>query len=411
MVIFVKNLRLLWDGKRVKENVNVLIDESGLKVEEVDKSDVVIDGEKLAIIPSFANMHTHLAMIVLRGYHDDSELNEWLQKIWKIEDRMTPEVIYYASILGLYEMVKTGTTLFVDMYFYPEETVRALKLFGVKGALGYPILDDGKLEERFRNAEKFIKKYKGDENVLPIVNVHAIYTASLNTIERAKDLAREYDVYYNIHASETRWELVYSLKKYGKTPVEAMQSVLDEKTILAHGTWITKREIDLISRSSSLVVHNATSNMKLAGGSTMPLRELVSKDCLVALGTDGASSNNSYDMFIEMKIACLLQKHHYWDPLACKSEDVLKMATINGFSFLNQNPGWTGIDLSNIRMFPVRKYNFFSNLVYSCTGDCVKLVISDGKIIYNERFPERIEKEREKAEKKLYEFLDENVET
>lgn len=359
-----------WDGQKIARGAFM----NGTSDEEFDAAG------KFAF-PAFNNGHTHLAMTLMRGAGDGEKLQDWLDKtIFPMEQRLTPDLVYKGSMFGLLEMIKTGTSNFLDMYYFVEETARAVKKAGLRATLGTPITGFGTpyyrdANEALRISERQLKS--GPAGLVRYcVAPHSIYINDEETLLKAKELADKYHTWLSIHVSETRKECVDCHKKTGLWPVEYLDKIglLGENTVLVHAAWLTKMEIRLIADREASVIHCPVSNMKLASGGVLPLPELLAAGVTVGLGTDGASSNNSLDMREEMKIGSLLQKSHRWDATAANARTMMHMATLGSTDL-----AFVGLD--DVRMLP--NHDLISNLVYS--GGTVTDLIVDDRIIMKGR--------------------------
>lgn len=341
------------------------------------ESDEEFDASGKFAFPAFNNGHTHLAMTLMRGAGDGEKLQEWLDStIFPMEQRLTPDLVYKGSMLGLLEMIKAGTSNFIDMYYFVEETAKAVKQAGLRATLGTPITSFGTpyyrdANDALRIAERQLKSMSAGP-VRYCVAPHSIYLNDEETLVKAKALADKYNVWLTIHVSETRKECVDCHEKTGMWPVEYLDNIglLGENTVLFHAAWLTKMEIKLIADREASVIHCPVSNMKLASGGVMPLHELLAAGVTVGLGTDGVSSNNSLDMREEMKIGSLLQKSHRWDATAANARTMMRMATLGSLDL-------AFVSLDDVRMLP--HHDLLSNLVYS--GSTVTDLIVDGRII------------------------------
>jgi len=344
-------------------------------------SDEEFDASGKFVFPAFNNGHTHLAMTLMRGAGDGEKLQQWLDNtIFPMEQHLTPELVYRGSMLGLLEMIKTGTSSFIDMYYFAEETARAVKKAGLRATLATPITSFGTpyykdANDALKIAERQLKSNDGGP-VQFCVGPHSIYLCDEETLLKAKALADKYQVKLTTHVSETRKECVDCHEKTGMWPVEYLGSIglLDRNTVLAHAAWLTKMEIKLLADSGATVIHCPTSNMKLASGGVMPLPELMAAGVKVGLGTDGASSNNSLDMREEMKTGSLLQKSHRWDATVANARTMVSMATLD-------SKDMAFISLDDVRMLP--RHDLISNLVYS--GGIVTDLIVNGRTIMKDR--------------------------
>lgn len=342
------------------------------------RSDEEFDASGKLAFPAFNNGHTHLAMTLMRGAGDDEKLQEWLDNvIFPMEQRLTPELVYKGSMFGLLEMIKTGTSRFMDMYYFVEETAKAVKKAGLRATLGTPITSFG--TPYYRDAEEALCMAETQLRQRPpglvdfCVAPHSIYLCDEEALIKAKDLADKYGVPLTMHVSETRKECVDCHRKTGMWPVEYLDRIglLDQNTVLFHATWLTKMEVKILADRKVTVIHCPASNMKLASGGVMPLPELLEAGVKVGLGTDGASSNNSLDMREEMKIGSLLQKSHRWDATVAGPRIMMAMATLDSKDL-------AFVSLDDVRMLP--RHDLISNLVYS-GGTVTDLIVEDQVIM------------------------------
>ncbi|RAP44402.1 amidohydrolase family protein [uncultured Methanosphaera sp.] len=371
------------------------------KIEEistnlVDKdADIVINGQNKITMPGLINTHSHVAMTLLRGVGDDQDLQTWLNEyIWPREAKLNEELVYAGSKLAMAEMIKTGTTMFNDMYFYMEETAKAVEESGMRALLGYGMIDlfdEEKRKSELNETKKFIDKCHNtaDGRVQVAVAPHAPYTCSEEILKESKKLADTHNLKLHIHVSETKQEVTDLQKERNETPFEYLNNIglLDENTIVAHGVWTTPEEMKILKEKDVSISHNPSSNMKLASG-IAPVNDYIKNGINVGIGTDGVSSNNNLDMFSEMKLTALLQKVNTLDPKVLPAKETFDMATKNGAKALGVNSGeikegkLADIILVNTNvphMTPVR--NPLSNIIYSALGTDVDTVICDGKIL------------------------------
>jgi len=378
-----KNTDLFVEGSEIKkigENLNL-------------KADEKIDGRgQKALLPGLVNCHTHAAMSLLRGFADDLPLKEWLQnKIWPVEAKLSEDDIFWGTKLACLEMIKSGTTAFNDMYFFPAASIQAAKEMGLRAVIGLVVFDNSPnaRPEAIEKNYRLLKPGLPDFITLAVAP-HAIYTVSRQNLVWSKNFARREKLILHIHVSETSGEVAKSLKEYRQRPVEYLSSIglLGENVVLAHSVYLSDREIGILSQSGGWPVNNPSSNLKLASGEIFPYRKYREKNIKITLGTDGAASNNSLDMFREMKTAALLQKNSAKNPVVFPAGEVLESATVNGARALKINAGkieagrladFSLIDLNKIYFFP--GYNFRSDLVYSASGDCVSDLVCNGKIL------------------------------
>lgn len=358
-----------------------------------DKSNVrIINGFGCAAVPGFINCHTHIAMTLLRGYGEGLPLMRWLnEKIWPFEAKLNKDDIYFGSMLGMAEMIKSGTSTFVDMYFNESETGYAAEKSGIRAYLGNPLLGDAwksQLDETYKNYDMF----KDSDTVRPMIAPHSVYTCCMEALKYAGDFARKYKVPLHIHIAETEDEIKMIKDRYNKTPVEVCDDaeIFNENTtIAAHCVHVNDNDIKIMKKHKITAVHNPESNMKLASG-ICPVKEMMDEGINVALGTDGASSNNNLNMIDEMKEASFLQKLFKKDATLISGYEALKLATVNGAKAINMEdklgkikPGF----LADIAIFDITKphlvplYDIYSNIVFASCGNDVKTVIINGNVV------------------------------
>lgn len=390
--------------RRVFEGGSVAI--KGNKITAVgkevkEKAGVIIDAREKAVLPGLINAHTHLSMTLLRGIADDMPLKPWLEnEIWPTEAHLTAKHVHTGALLGCLEMIKSGTTCFADQYFFMEEVARAVEESGPRGVLSYGIIEKGDPELRTSEIKKgteLVKNCHGKANdrILTMFGPHAPYTCSPECLTKVKELAKKYRVGIHIHLSETQDEIKQMTEKYGKRPVEYLNSIgfLGPEVLAAHCVWLTEQEIKVLRERGVKPVHNPVSNMKLGSG-VAPVPKMLAAGIPVALGTDGAASNNTLDMFNEMKFAALLNKAHKLDPVAVPATSALEMATVNGATALGlgkelgsievgKKADLVLVDLKKPHLSPL--HNVISHLVYSAVGSDVDTTIVDGKILMQGR--------------------------
>ena len=380
------------------------------KIEDIGKglggsADVQVDGAGKIVLPGLINTHTHLSMVLFRGYADDMQLQDWLQKkIWPLEGRLTGEACYKGALLGCAEMIMSGTTTFMDMYFHLEDVARAVDESGLRAFLSYGIIDlfdpaKAKAEqEKSRQLYEFFRKL-GSSRIRFALGPHAPYTCSAETLLWAKEFAEKNGLIFHIHIAETRKEQADSQQQHGARVVEYLDKIgtLGNRMLGAHCVWLTKNEIALLAKRGVSVAHCPVSNMKLASGGVAPLPEMFDAGIAVGLGTDGAASNNSLDMFETMKVCALLHKAHRWDPTVLNAQKVLDLATIEGARALRVQDEIGSIEKgkrADIIMLdgnmpnlnPVHgKETVVSDLVYSASAANVNTTIVDGKVLMQNR--------------------------
>jgi len=360
-----------------------------------EKADIEVKEKKLAAFPIFFNMHTHLSMTLFRGIGDDLPLKKWLRfKIWPRELLLNEKKIKEGSEIGVRELKRTGCAFFCDMYWFPYETAKIVMKHKIGAILGIPFFDKAPLIFSKKTALKNFYQLKKTIKNYPLIKIaiapHAIYTVSKNNLIWAKEFANKNNLYFHIHLSETKEEVEFCKKKYGTRPVEFLDKlkILDKKTILAHCVHLNDKEIKILGKRKCLVVYCPCSNMKLGVCGTMPFKKLKKENALVGLGTDGPASNNSLDMFEEMKMGALLQKHSSCKPEEIKSKEIFESITKVPAKFLEMKneikEGYPAnfilIDLS-LEEFSKGK-DLISHLVYSTNYNCVKYLFFNGNLVY-----------------------------
>ena len=378
------------DGEVVTANIFV----SGDKISKISSDEpantTIIDGKGKFATPGLVNAHTHASMTLLRSYSDDKALMDWLQKdIWPIEDKMTRKDIYWGAKLAAVEMIKGGTTAFADMYGpCMEEVAKVVDESGLRGSLSQGLISFANGEKKLAANVELYKNFHGaaDGRITIMFGPHAIYTCSPDYLKKVAAEAQKLGAEIHMHMNETKTEIEDCLKNYGKRPFEVVNEtgLFEQGTLAAHCVWLSDSEIEIIKAKKIRVAHNPGSNMKLASG-ICPVTKLLSKGVTVALGTDGASSNNNLDMLEEVRLAALLAKVDTLNPLAVPAAQAIQMATEFGAKALNlQNVGrleegckadivlW---DMSGVDWQP--NYNPTSLLVYSANSSAVDTVIVD----------------------------------
>jgi len=365
-------------------------------------ADSVVDLGEHIVMPGLVNAHGHAAMSLLRGYADDLPLRPWLEEhIWPVEARVLSEqFVADGTDLAMAEMIKTGTTCFADMYFFADSVAEQVRRSGMRSQVGFTVFDfptaGGKdPDDYIHKGLQLRDSYKGDELIKIACAPHAPYTVGDETMRRIATYANELDMAVHIHCHETAQEVRDSLKLYSCRPLQRLDDlgILLPQTQLVHMTQIDQDDIRLIQDNNCHVVHCPESNLKLASG-FCPVGKLIDAGINVAIGTDGAASNNDLDLFGELKTAALLAKAVAGDAAMLDAHAALRMATINGAKAL----GWedqTGsleagksadiiaVEISSLSQKPL--YNPASQLVYSNAGSQVTHSWVAGKALLKER--------------------------
>lgn len=358
-------------------------------------ADVVVEADGDLLLPGLVNLHTHAAMTLLRGLGDDLALEEWLRtRIWPAERALTRADVEAGADLALLEMIRGGTTAFNDMYFFADATAERAAAAGMRAGVAATFIDFDTPEMPTKHMEayarRFVDRWRDHSLVQPFLGPHATYTCSDDTLAAVRRVREDTGARVHTHCCETRFEVQDVLEKRGARPVEVLRrSGLLDEAILAHCGWVTKEEIRALGEHAAHAAHCPVSNLKLGTGGVMPLVEMLDADVNVALGTDGAASNNSLDLFETAKFAALVQKQHRWDPRAAPAGTILGLATKGGARALGLDAGSLEpgklADLALVstdgpHLAPL--HDPVSALVYAARAGDVRGTIVDGRILH-----------------------------
>jgi 5-methylthioadenosine/S-adenosylhomocysteine deaminase len=295
------------------------------------------------LMPGLVNAHTHAAMTLLRGFADELPLDTWLRKrIWPAEARWVgPEFVADGTRLAIAEMLAGGTTCFADMYFYPDVVGEIALELGMRAVLGMIALDSPTVwaadaGEYLRKGIEVHDRFRGEPSITCAFAPHATYSVGDETLVRIRRLADELDAPIHMHVHETAAEVEAAVSTTGNRPLERLAALglVTPALNAVHATQLLPREIELLAAAGASVVHCPRSNLKLAAGAC-PVGALLDAGVNVALGTDGAASNNRLDLWAEMQTAALLAKHTAGDARTLSAKQALRMATLNGARALN----------------------------------------------------------------------------
>lgn len=368
------------------------------------------------VMPGLVNGHSHAAMTLLRGVADDLALMDWLNNyIFPAEVAFVDaEFVRIGTELACWEMIRGGTTTFVDMYYYPDVIAEVVEQCGMRALISATVIDQRSPDaenasDSIRKGSAFVERWKGrHERITPIFGPHANYTLNAEQLQATRTAANAAGVGISIHMSESPFELQYSQDTFGMTSVDLADSInfFDGHTIAAHMVWPTESEIQTLAERGVGVVHNPTSNMKIASGIS-PVTAMLQAGVTVGLGTDGAASNNDLDMWEEMRLAAFLQKVDRMDPQVMSATTVLGMATRDGaiVAGLGDKVGTIEVgkraDIIQVAFDDVHHvptYDVVSHLVYVTDEQDVASVVVDGKVLMKEREILSIDTLRVKAE-------------
>lgn len=399
MKILIKNCNLISmseQREKYEENIDILIeDKKIIKIEKNINEDVdkIIDASGKVVIPGLINTHSHISMSIFRETVDGYKTQDWLEKkIWPIEDKLTAEDIYWATLLSCVEMIKTGTTTINDMYFFTDEIIKAALESGVRlqttrTLMGHSDEDD----YRFKELEELINKYNKEETISFNVGIHGLYTSNREYVKKCINFAKEKKLPIHMHFCENEKERNDIKRDYNvEEPAEVIKNDFEKiHNILAHSVKISEKDIDILKNTNSFISHCPVSNLKLGCG-IAPVNKMIEKGLCVSLGTDGQGSGSNLDMFETMKFAALLQKGVDEKPEEMPAYEVLKMATINGAKVL-QLEDEIGIldegkiadliiiDVNDVLTQPMN--DIFAQIVYNVKGYNVHTTIVNGKIL------------------------------
>ncbi len=385
--------------EKYEENVDILIENNKvIKIEKKikEKVDQIIEAKGKIIMPGFINTHAHISMSIFRETVDGYQTQDWLkEKIWPMEDKLQEEDIYWATLLSGIEMIKTGTTTVNDMYFMTDKIIEAALNIGIRlqttrTLMGYEKKD----EERLKELEELIKKYKQD-TISFNVGIHGLYTSNEQYVKQCIAFAKNNDLPIHMHFCENTQEREEIKREYHvKSPVEViLRNFSETHNILAHSVKLDSQEIKELRRTNSYVSHCPISNLKLGCG-VANIKEMLQNNIGVSLGTDGQGSGSNLDMFETMKFSALLQKGWQEEPEILPAYEVLKMATINGAKALKLDKEIGSIEvgksadiimiqLKDILTQPIN--NIFAQLVYNAKGTNVDMTMINGKILMQKR--------------------------
>lgn len=364
------------------------------------KYDVIKDFSNKLLMPGLVNNHTHSPMVLLRGFGSGHSLIDWLNNfIFPTEAKLTPEQIKWASYYAILEMLASGTSSFTDMYFFPEETAKAVVDSGIKANINKYIScfdENQRIEDsQIKGSIDFINEYhNAAEGRLKVdYSIHAEYTNKPHIVKEYSRLCKINNGRMHIHLSETKDEMMKCYEKYGMTPTKWFESLgtFDVPTLAAHCVWVDSEDCKILADHQVNVVHNPTSNMILGSGFA-PLGKFKRFGINVSLGTDGCASNNNLNMFEEMHIGLLISDGFHLDPLFLTNNDIIDMATINGYKAQGRNNSGVievgkcadiiALDLNKIHLYPA--YDIPTLIVTSVQASDVCMNMVDGKILYED---------------------------
>jgi len=386
------------------------------EIEATYSAKEVMPGDRRIVLPGLVNGHSHAAMTLLRGVADDLALMDWLNNyIFPAEvEFVDPEFVRIGTELACWEMIRGGTTTFVDMYYYPDTIAEVVDSCGMRALISATVIDQRSPDaenagDSIDKGNGFIERWQGkNERITPIFGPHANYTLDKEQLAATRAAAMKFGVPISIHLSESPFEVQYSKDTYGTTSINMLESIgfFDGPTIAAHVVWPMPEEIPILAGRKVGVIHNPTSNMKIASG-IAPITEMLEAGVRVGIGTDGAASNNDLDLWEEMRLASLLQKVDRMDPEALSATTVLTMATRGGATAIGLGDSIGSLEVGKKAdviqvafddVHHVPTYDVVSHLVFVTDEQDVASVVVDGKVLMREGTMLTIDTDRVAAE-------------
>lgn len=400
---------LIDDGAVAVRGENIVGVGKRAGIEKQFQARVHVNRPDAILMPGLINTHTHAAMSLFRGIADDMRVQDWLNKfIFPAEAKnVTPDFVLWGTRLACLEMMLSGTTTFVDMYYFEDQAAKATKEAGMRGILGetqirFKAPDFATPKDMRAWTAKFLDEYQGDPLIVPAVAPHAIYTNDEADLKAARALANQFHAPLVMHLAEAKTEYDDSLKTHHMTPTRYVESLglLNGWTIVAHAVWVDAGDARILKAHSTGVAHCPSSNMKLASG-IAPVAKMLALGIAVGVGTDGpAGSNNDLDLMEEMNLAADLQKVSTGDPTVIPAEQAVAMGTILGAKAIGLEKQIGSLeagkraDMITLRLdrpHAVPLYNVYSQIVYALKGSDVEDVTVNGKPIVREGRPLTLE--------------------
>ena len=387
------------DGAVAVDNGTIIAIDTVDKITARYNAVETLAGPNRIVMPGLVNGHQHAAMTLTRGIADDLTLMEWLNDyIFPTEvEFVDAEFVRIGTELACWEMIRGGTTTFVDMYYYPDVIAEVVEKCGMRALISATVIDQRSpdAENAANSIEKgtaYIERWQTrNSRITPIFGPHANYTLNPDQLRATRDAANDAGTGISIHMSESLFELEYAKTNFGMTSVDMFDSIgfFDGPTIAAHMVWPSESEISILAQRKVGVIHNPSSNMKLASG-VAPVAAMLQAGVLVGLGTDGAASNNDLDMWEEMRLAALLQKVDRMDPTVLPATTVLRMATSGGAEAIGlgdqigsletgKRADLIQVSFDDVHFIPT--FDVMSHLVYVADEQDVAAVVVDGKVL------------------------------
>lgn len=366
----------------------------------IREEEEVIDGKGGILMPGMINVHTHASMIPFRSLGDDCK-DRLRRFLFPLENEcMTAELAYYGAQYGIGEMLLSGVTTMMDMYYFEDEVAKAADEMGIRAFVGETVInfttcDTTEPYGGLAYGEKLIKKWKGHERIVPFIAPHATNTNSGEALLKAYELSKEYNVPLSMHIAELDYEMAYFKEKYNQTPIEFLNHIglLNDKLIAAHCIYLSEEDIRLMKEKRVGVAHCIGSNTKAAKG-VAPIKELLAAGVPVGLGTDGPSSGNTLDLFTQFKLFANFHKVTNQDRSIFPAKEIVKLGTIQGAKVLHEEKHIGSLEVGkkadlvlieteSANMFPI--FDAYSALVYSANASNVQQVFVNGKCVVKDK--------------------------
>jgi 5-methylthioadenosine/S-adenosylhomocysteine deaminase len=398
-----ENLSLIEDGAVAVNGTKIVA--VGPSSELASKYDVgvTIDASGQIVMPGLINAHTHAAGILFRGLVTTGPLFERLETYWRLERKFCrPDTISAGSRLAFAEMMRSGTTTAMDMYFYPEASAEVARQIGFRlltgpGHMNINNPPDGiPIREVAALAREFMHQYQHDALITPIVKPHSVYTVPPEFLQQAKALADEFGAIFHTHAAESAQESADVYKRYDNTPIDHLEAigVLDDRTVLAHCVHVSDREIAVLAERKTAAVHCPVNNLR-GGSGIAPVPKMLQTGVPILLGTNGAMRSNPLEMWMTMRLAAMIQRGLHQDPGLVPDLEVVKMATCGAARALQLNTGSLEpgkladiilVDLESPHLIPVVSIQqIYSHLINAVGRENISTVIINGQMVMQDR--------------------------
>jgi 5-methylthioadenosine/S-adenosylhomocysteine deaminase len=353
--------------------------------------DETLDAAGAPLIPALVNGHTHAAMTLFRGYGGDLPLMRWLREVvWPVEERLEPDDVYWGVRLACLEMIRTGTACFWDMYWHPTATARAVEDAGLRATIGGPLFDlDGRTAEMQATVLRDLEELAAfGPPIGRALAPHSIYAVSEELLRWVAERAAELELPVHVHLSETEEEVEDCLEAHRERPAAYLDrlGLLGPRTVLAHGVWLDRAELELIAARGCTVVTNPVANMKLAVGGVFPYPQARRAGVAVGLGTDGAGSNDSLDLLADLKAFALIQRHASGDATALPAVEALEVASGRRTPLLGgSDPLRVGAPADFLLLrrdaHEIGVGELAADLVYAASGSAVDTTVVAGRVL------------------------------